>query len=206
MSTPSEQCLENCGGVVLCGGASRRMGRPKYSLPMGEEVLLQRVVRILSTVVQPIVVVAAADQELPVLPADVLITRDARPHLGPLAGLALGLKALQEEVSTVYATACDAPLLQTDFVRFVLAQQAGYDLAIPRTGGYHHPLAAAYSTHLATAMQALVDAERYRPVFLLEQTRSRELSEDELRQVDPELLSLRNMNTPEDYAATLALL
>ena len=64
------------GDVVLCGGHSRRMGRPKFSLPFGEEVLLQRVCRILSGVVSPIVVVAAADQEVPGLPDGVRVVRD----------------------------------------------------------------------------------------------------------------------------------
>ena len=34
------------GGIVLCGGKSSRMGQPKYTLPFGDEVLLQRIVRI----------------------------------------------------------------------------------------------------------------------------------------------------------------
>ena len=57
------------GGIVLCGGQSSRMGRPKALLPFGPEVMLERVVRILSAVARPIVVVAAPDQELPPLPA-----------------------------------------------------------------------------------------------------------------------------------------
>ncbi len=55
-------------GVVLCGGKSTRMGVPKATLPFGPETMLQRVVRLLGTVVSPIVVVAARDQELPELP------------------------------------------------------------------------------------------------------------------------------------------
>ena len=67
------------------------MGRPKAWLPFGDEVLLQRVVRILQTVFDPIVVVAAPDQELPVLPDSVVVARDDREYLGPLNGLAVGL-------------------------------------------------------------------------------------------------------------------
>ena len=48
------------GGVVLCGGKSTRMGQSKAMLPFGNELLLQRVVRILGEVVSPIVVVAPA--------------------------------------------------------------------------------------------------------------------------------------------------
>ena len=47
------------GAVVLCGGESRRMGRPKAWLPFGPELMLQRVVRLVGTVARPIVVVAA---------------------------------------------------------------------------------------------------------------------------------------------------
>ena len=50
------------GGVVLCGGKSSRMGTPKCWLPFGDEVLLQRVVRVVGGVLSPVVVVAAKGQ------------------------------------------------------------------------------------------------------------------------------------------------
>ena len=56
------------GGIVLCGGRSSRMGRPKAWLPFGGELMLPRIVRILREVVEPVVVVAASDQEVPPLP------------------------------------------------------------------------------------------------------------------------------------------
>src|SRR5258708_37920520 len=82
-------------GIVLCGGQSTRMERPKAWLPFGPEVMLQRIVRILSDVVSPIVVVAAVGQDVPDLPQAVEIVRDEHEALGPLAGLAAGLKALE---------------------------------------------------------------------------------------------------------------
>ncbi|MCA9165188.1 MAG: NTP transferase domain-containing protein, partial [Planctomycetales bacterium] len=60
-------------GVVLCGGKSRRMGESKATLPFGDELMVQRVVRLLSEVVSPIVVVAAEGQTLPELPAGTLL-------------------------------------------------------------------------------------------------------------------------------------
>ena len=62
------------GGIVLCGGHSRRMGSPKALLPFGDETMLQRVLRLLAPVVGPLVVVAARDQQLPELPSGVEIT------------------------------------------------------------------------------------------------------------------------------------
>ena len=70
------------------------MGAPKAMLPFGPETMLQRVVRLLASVVSPIVVVGASGQELPELPAAVIVTRDEREARGPLEGLRAGLKSL----------------------------------------------------------------------------------------------------------------
>ena len=78
------------GGIVLCGGRSRRMGSPKALLPFGGETMLQRVVRLLGTVVSPIAVVGAPLQSLPDLSADVIVTFDDREGRGPLRGSARG--------------------------------------------------------------------------------------------------------------------
>ena len=63
-------------GIVLCGGQSSRMGRAKAWLPFAGETMLARVVRLLSEVVRPIVVVAAPGQDVPPVPADVELVRD----------------------------------------------------------------------------------------------------------------------------------
>ncbi len=114
----SEQASSRIAGIVLCGGESRRMGRPKLSLPFGPTSLLTRVVLTLKEVVEPVVVVAAADQTLPDdLPASTIITRDERPGLGPLGGLAAGFASLPEKTVAAFVSACDVPLLSADFVR-----------------------------------------------------------------------------------------
>ena len=59
------------------------------------------------------------------------------------------------------------------------------------------------TTRLAATVCELVAANRLRPVFLLERARAREIDISELRRVDPELRSLRNINTPAEYAAAL---
>ena len=187
----------------MCGGQSTRMGRPKAWLPFGSEVMLQRVVRILSEVVAPIVVVAAVGQAVPELHASVKIVRDEHEALGPLAGLAAGLKALEGRAIAAYASSCDVPLLTAAFVSQIVARLGDCDLAIPRDGKFHHPLAAVYSVRLAATARRLIEANRLRPVFLLEHSRAREIDVTELRRVDPELRSLRNVNTPSEYAAAL---
>lgn len=195
----------NFGGVVLCGGHSRRMGRPKFSLPFGEEALLQRVCRILSEAVSPIVVVAAADQELPDLPNGVRIARDEYDSQGPLAGIATGLNALQTDVDAAFVTSCDAPLLCPEFVKRLTELLGDHDVAAPIDGQYDHVLAAVYRTTLADHARRLLAEDRRRPLFLLEESNSLRIPVEKLRSVDPNLDSLRNVNTPEGYEEVLKL-
>lgn len=194
----------HCGGIVLCGGRSSRMGLPKATLPFGPELLLQRVVRLLTSAVEPIVVVAAADQELPALPREVLVARDVQAHRGPLAALAGGLAALGERVDAAYLTGCDAPFLSPAFVRRVIELLGDYDVAVPRTAGFHHSLAAVYRRRVLPEIEALLAADLLRPPFLFERVRTREIWPGELTGVDAELRSLENINTPEEYLAALA--
>lgn len=175
------------------------MGRPKLSLPFGDELLLPRVVRILREVVSPIVVVAAPAQELPPLPHDVLVVRDPEEGWGPLAGLAAGLAALEGRTEAAYASACDVPLLRPEFVRAIIARLGEHDIVLPREGEFHHPLAGVYRTSLADTMRTLLAAGRRRPRDLLDVARAETIDVAELRGVDPELDSLRNLNTPEEY-------
>src|SRR5687768_17249123 len=113
-------------GIVLAGGKSTRMGTSKALLPFGDETMLQRVVRILGTVASPVVVVAAGDQQLPHLPADVIVTRDEREGRGPLEGLRAGLRALPAGADAAYATSCDVPLLVPGFVEQMIELAHGY--------------------------------------------------------------------------------
>lgn len=191
------------GGVVLCGGRSSRMGRPKAWLPFGGELLLPRVVRTVRSVVEPVVVVAAPGQDVPALPAGVEIVRDPVEGRGPLAGLAAGLAALEGRVDAVYLSACDAPFLSPAFVRFVIDSLGKQSIVVPRIGGYFHPLAAAYRSDVSEAVASLLAADRLRPVDLFDLVPTRVLVETDFRAVDPGLQSLRNVNTPDEYARAL---
>src|SRR6185436_14755149 len=134
----------NTGGIVLCGGLSTRMGTSKALLPFGSETMLQRVVRLLGSVVSPIVAVAAEDQSLPSLPSDIILTRDEREARGPLEGIRAGLKALPEHVDAAYITSCDVPLLVPGFVRRMIELAQGFDIAVTEVDGFAHPLSAIY--------------------------------------------------------------
>lgn len=194
----------NVGAVIVCGGESRRMGQPKAWLPFGPERMLQRVVRLVSAVAGQVVVVAAPGQDLPPLPASVQIARDPVSGRGPLQGLAAGFAVLPDDTELVYATATDVPFLKPAWIQCLLGLIGEYDLALPIFGGYYHPLAALYRRNTALpAIESLLQADRLRPVFLMEVLRTRIVTAYELQTADPEFATLRNLNTKEEYQKAL---
>jgi molybdenum cofactor guanylyltransferase len=192
------------GAIVLCGGESLRMGRPKAWLPFGMERLLQRLVRIVGEAAAPVVVVAAAGQELPPLPPEVAVVFDALPGRGPVQGLAAGLAALEGRVALAFVTAVDVPFLVPGWVGRLAGLIGDADLAIPRTGPVLHPLSALYRpATVRPAVEAMIAEGRFRARDLAGRVRTREVEADDLRDVDPNLGTLANLNTPEEYRAAL---
>jgi molybdopterin-guanine dinucleotide biosynthesis protein A len=191
--------------IILCGGQSTRMGRPKAWLPFGPETMLARVVRLIRPVVGPVVLVAALGQEVPPVAGDVILVRDRREARGPLEGLAAGLTALPRGVEAAYVTSCDVPLLVPAFVKrmFDLLREED-DIAAPHDGLFPQPLAAIYRPRVLPEVESLLAAGQFRLISLVESCRTREVPVADLRTVDPELLTLMNCNRPEDYEAALA--
>ena len=191
------------GGIVLCGGQSSRMGRPKAWLPFADEFMLPRVVRLLREVVEPVVVVAAPGQDVPPLPAEVAVVRDEERERGPLQGLAAGLAALRGRADAAYLSSCDVPFLRPAFVRRLITLLGDNNICVPRVGDYHHPLAAVYRLDVEESVRRLLAENRLRPFFLFEAIPTRVVDATELADVDPTFQSLQNLNMPEDYEAAL---
>lgn len=193
------------GGIVLCGGKSTRMGTSKAMLSFGTETMLQRVVRLLGSVVTPIVVVAARSQPVPMLPGYARIARDEREDRGPLEGLRSGLAALPESVDAAYVTGCDVPLLVPRFVTQMIELLGDHDIAVMEIDGFTHPLSAVYRRSILPHVEALLASDRLRPAYLFDALKTRRVRPSEVASVDPDLLTLRNLNTPEEYREALKL-
>lgn len=186
------------GGLVLCGGRSRRMGSPKERLELLGEPLVARVARRLSSVASPIVVAAAAEQTLPPLPAAVVVTRDERSDAGPLEGFRAGLRAFQEmrdPPPLVAVVSCDAPFVDARQMRRladVLLEDSQAAAAVPFDGARLHPLCAVYRLNALDVAARLLDAGRRRMFDLLDllTVRSIESTGD----------WLVNVNHPDEFA------
>jgi molybdopterin-guanine dinucleotide biosynthesis protein A len=177
------------------------MGRDKAALPFGDESLLSRVARIVAGVVDEVWIVAREGQTLPEIPGGYQVARDPREGLGPLAGLVTGLAAMKSE--RAFLTSCDVPLLRPAYVHGLLALSRGHPAAVPVVDGRHMVTSAVYARELLPRARQLLERRRLRPLFLIQSVAARLVHEPELRACDPELLSLRDCNTPEAYREAL---
>ena len=212
-----------CDLIVNAGGNSRRMGVQKalLSVPPDGTPLLRHVIERLSGLVTGQTYVIANDPMLSLkarLPASVGQIPDLYPGAGSLGGLATGLTRCAGWAMVV---ACDLPLVNPELFAALYGLTEGaedvclaageeddqvWDAIVPRTEGYPQPLHALYHRRSLPAMQALLAQGDLRIVNLYETIRVRYVDEPELRQIDPDLRSFFNVNTPEDWQQALSIM
>jgi molybdenum cofactor guanylyltransferase len=191
--------LVDVTAVVLAGGKSSRMGRPKSLLVFDGEPLILHIVRALKRMFAETVIVAAPEQELPDLPA--ILVRDEVAYQGPVGGIYYGLKAASGNFC--FVTSCDVPFLNLALISHLTSQMLNHDVVVPHWENRFQPLHAAYRTSVLPLLKEQLDRGELRPVYLFDKVRTRKIGEDEIRRFDPEGLSFFNMNTPDDYERAL---
>ena len=189
--------------VILSGGKSARMGRPKALLPFDDKPLIAHLVERLSQRFSDIVVVAAPDQPLPSLP--VTLVHDTVAYQGPVGGIYYGLRAIHG--TAAFVTSCDVPFLQLPFIDYLVSQldhnSRDYDVVVPVWEDRLQPLHAVYRRSVIPHLQDQLATQRLRPVYLYDTVPTRQVPAAEIKRFDPEGLSFLNMNTQADYQAAL---
>ena len=193
----AEERIEPFSGVILAGGFGKRLRREKASAPVNGRPLLHWTAEALAALTDDLVVVRRADQRLPPDPGvGWREAVDGRADRGPLAGIEAALNAVRHDVAVIVA--CDMPLLVPDLVRGIVAAAADVDVAIPVIEGREEPLFAAYRRSCLPTVGECLDAGQGRLISILPRLRVRRLAAAALRRFDPELLSLTNVNYPQD--------
>lgn len=197
------------GSLILAGGRSTRMGRPKESLPFGGDTLLGRAIAAIAPACRPIVVVARGDQDLPPLPPAVERIADASPGEGPLAAIATGLAHLRRahdfgDDDAAFVVGCDQPFVDAALVAFLRERLGDARLVMPRASGHLQPLCAIWRIGTDGAIDGLLRAAVRTPRRLAEVVATRIVDDTELRAIDPDLRCLQNVNSPTDYERALA--
>jgi molybdopterin-guanine dinucleotide biosynthesis protein A len=175
--------------LLLAGGDSNRMGRPKAWLEVGDTTLLRWMGDRLGPEFAEVMVAFAEPEQIEQLVPYRLVF-DRKRKAGPLAGLEAGLSVARNEVT--FAVACDMPYITLEVAGMAVAAAHGCDAAVPRVDGRPEPVCAAYRRSALPAITAALDAGHLATSAVLDK-----LEVTWLEDLDPDLF--RSLNTPGDY-------
>jgi molybdopterin-guanine dinucleotide biosynthesis protein A len=115
-----------CAGVLLTGGASRRMATDKANIVWRGETLAARAARVLGAACDPVIEVGSGATGL-------RCVREDPPGSGPLAALLAGARALGSP-GPIVLLACDLPFVEPPILS-LLAEWPGRPTVIPVADG-----------------------------------------------------------------------
>jgi molybdopterin-guanine dinucleotide biosynthesis protein A len=202
--------MANFSLVLNAGGESRRMGQTKALLPtppLGEPLLRHMLLRVAPLPFDQVILVANDPRlaALATLDRPVRVVADAYSGGGALGGLATGLRVCTE---WGICLACDMPLVnaqvleyQCSLIQSASAADLEWDAVVPWIDGQAHPFHALYHRRVIPAIEARLQRGQRQVAGFLAQVRTRWVSADEMRSLDPEFLSITNANTPEEWQA-----
>lgn len=184
--------------VVLAGGRSRRMGRPKAELPVGDVTLLEWIVARLAPAFAETIVSGAP------APSGVRGVEDRRAGVGPLGGVEAALAGMRTE--RAFVLACDMPRASVRLAAVLLARSLGHEAAVPQVGGRAQPTCAAYARSAGPKLSAFLDAGGRRASTALEALDVVFLDDAELAREGIGPGELVDVDTPADYQTFIASL
>ena len=184
--------------VILAGGKGRRFGGEKITQVINGETLLERVVRVVSSISEQLILSLAPGQTAPELnqAAKTLEVVDLYPDKGALGGIYTGI--LCSKFSHNLVVAADMPLLNLSLLEYMIDICPDYDVTVPRIGGYAEPLHAVYSKNCLGPIQAAFCKGEFQIIAFFNSVNVRWIQEDEIDCFDPDHLSFFNVNTQND--------
>jgi molybdopterin-guanine dinucleotide biosynthesis protein A len=174
--------------LVLAGGESRRMGRPKPWIEVGDTVLLRYVVERLAPAFSEVMVSFSEPEQMEHhVPYRVVF--DRKQKAGPLAGLEAGLMSAHHQV--LFAVACDMPYVTRSAAELAVMAARSCDAAIPRHDGLFEPVCGAYRKTALPSIVGALDAGQFTAHDVAEY-----LDVTWLEGLDP--AQFESLNTPAD--------
>ncbi len=189
-------------GIILAGGKSHRMGRNKAFIDSGGVPLFERVYRVFKEIFSEIIIVT--NDVLPFERYEVILQRDIILNKGALGGLYTGL--FHSSNYHAFCSACDMPLLNPRVIEYMTEERDEYDVIVPKTHDGLHPLHAIYSKKCLNPMRQLLDRDDLKIVNFFGQVRVRYIEEMEIREFDPHMRSVINVNTDKEMEAVRNIL
>lgn len=195
ISTGCDGELAAVTAVILAGGNSTRMKSNKALLPYSGELFIERIYRQLAARFQEVILVTNTPELYSFLPCRTV--HDVYPGMGSLAGIHAGLT--HSKTPYIFAVACDMPYLNDALVRDLVARANDSYAVIPESDSGLEPLHAVYGKGCLASMEKALSEGNRKITDSLDWERVVVVKKEEVAVFDPDFLSFRNINTPEEY-------
>jgi molybdopterin-guanine dinucleotide biosynthesis protein A len=196
--------------IVLAGGFSSRFGQDKGGLELANKPLIRHVVDAVSPVVDETIIVTSSQERVTqygkVITADVQFVIDICESNSPLIGALTGFEYAHGEYALLLPF--DTPFVSKEVVSLLFELCLNREAAIPRWPNCQiEPLHAVYQTKLALeAAKGAVTEGKLNVRAMIEKLRGvHYVSTLSIQQLDPELRSFFNINTPADLKKATAM-
>ncbi len=171
------------------------MGRDKVLLKLGNQSLIEIVVRQLTPLFHRLRIIANEEEKFAAL--NLPVQPDIRPGSGPLGGIHSALATAEQD--TVFVAGCDFPFLNTLFIKGLAELLGSNDVVVPRYQDRPVAVCAFYSVRCLPAIEASLNRGAFKIVSFFKDVKVRWVEGEELMKLDPNGRALTNLNTPEDY-------
>lgn len=189
--------------IILAGGKSSRMGCPKADLRFDGGTMLDYIVAEMMRVFDDLVVAVAEPKLFAWEGYGARSIEDRVSYRGPVAALEHVLRKV--EFDRAFVCSCDVPFVNGDLARRLCDMLSDDDVLIPRVDGKLQMLHAVYRKDCAKTLADMRKNGENRLHKIVNLVKARIVPEEEIRALDPDLLSFFNVNTPEDYQRALQL-
>lgn len=197
--------------IVLAGGFSSRFGQDKGVLDFNNKPLLKHVVDIVKAIVDEVIVVTnsqdRAEKYVKIVGSNVRFAIDIEEAKGPLVGALTGFEMASGKYSLVLPF--DTPFVSRDVVELLFELCHGRSAVIPRwPNAQIEPLHAVYHTQTAleAARIALSEWKLNVRAMIDNMGGVRYVSTLVIQELDPDLKTFFNINTPLDLKKAIFML
>lgn len=171
------------------------MGVDKLAVEVDGEALLDRTLRRLGEVAEPLIICAGTRA---VARPGCRIALDPSPHRGPLGGLVAALRAAPHPLCAVVAV--DMPELSPPLLLELAARWRGEDAVVPMAAGRPQPLHAVYARSALASAEPRLEGPDLSLAALLRVLRVRLVDEGELEAFRAGPRWWRSLDTPADLS------
>jgi len=189
--------------IILGGGSSSRFGEDKGILELNNKPLLNHTLDAIKDIVDEMIIITSskerADAYAKIVSSNVHFAIDIEDCKGPLVGALTGFETAQGKYSLLLPF--DAPFVSREVVSFLFELCIGKSAVIPRwPDNKIEPLQAVYHTKqaLEAAREALANGQLDVRAIINRLRGVRYVSTLVIEQLDPELRTFFNINTPLD--------